>query len=66
LYLDTSGLGSQNFHVRVVIHVNEYTTGAAEMLAQLAQENRLGTIVGNRTPCRLLARILSKKVAFST
>lgn len=54
--LETSGLGSQSFHGRVVILVNEHTTGAAEMLAQFAQENGLGTIVGNKTPGRLLSR----------
>ena len=54
--LETSGLGSQSFHGRVVILVNEHTTGAAEMLAQFAQENGLGTIVGNKTPGRLVSR----------
>jgi carboxyl-terminal processing protease len=49
-------LGRQSFHGRVVILVNEHTTGAAEMLAQFAQENGLGTIVGNKTPGRLLSR----------
>jgi C-terminal processing protease CtpA/Prc len=51
--LEISGLGRQSFHGRVVILVNEHTTGAAEMLAQFAQENGLGTIVGNKTPGRL-------------
>jgi carboxyl-terminal processing protease len=36
--------------------VNEHTTGAAEMLAQFVQENGLGTIVGNKTPGRLVSR----------
>ena len=54
--LETSGLGSQSFHGRVVILVNEHTTGAAEMLVQFAQENGLGTVVGNKTPGRLVSR----------
>ena len=54
--LETSGLGNQSFHGRVVILVNEHTTGAAEMLVQFAQENGLGTIVGHKTPGRLVSR----------
>jgi carboxyl-terminal processing protease len=54
--LETSGLGRQSFHGRVVILVNEHTTGAAEMLVQFAQENGLGTVVGNKTPGRLVSR----------
>jgi len=54
--LETSGLGKQSFHGRVVVLVNEHTTGAAEMLAQFVQENGLGTIVGNKTPGRLVSR----------
>jgi C-terminal processing protease CtpA/Prc len=54
--LETSGLGKQSFHGRVVVLVNEHTTGAAEMLAQFVQENRLGTIVGSKTPGRLVSR----------
>jgi carboxyl-terminal processing protease len=54
--LETAGLGRQSFHGRVVILVNEHTTGAAEMLVQFAQENGLGTVVGNRTPGRLVSR----------
>lgn len=54
--LETSGLGKQSFHGRVVVLVNEHTTGAAEMLAQFVQENGLGTVVGSKTPGRLVAR----------
>ena len=54
--LETAGLGRQSFHGRVVILVNEHTTGAAEMLVQFAQENGLGTVVGNKTPGRLVSR----------
>lgn len=54
--LVTEGLGKRRFHGRVVILVNEHSTGAAEMLAQFAQENHLATIVGTRTAGRLVSR----------
>jgi carboxyl-terminal processing protease len=54
--LETEGLGSQSFHGRVAILVNEHTTGAAEMVVQFAQENNLGTVVGSKTPGRLVSR----------
>lgn len=54
--LVTEGFGSRPFHGRVAILVNEHSTGAAEMLAQFAQENRLATIVGSKTAGRLVSR----------
>ena len=45
----TQGLGRQTFHNRIVILVNEWTNSAAEMLANFAAENRLGTVVGQKT-----------------
>src|SRR5713101_3352657 len=51
----TEGLGSQRFHGRVVILVNEHTSSAGEMVAAFAEENRLATIVGAKTPGRLLS-----------
>ena len=51
----TEGLGSQRFHGRVVILVNEHTSSAGEMVAAFAAENRLATIVGTKTPGRLLS-----------
>ena len=54
--LETEGLGRQPFHGRIVFLVNEHSTGAAEMVAQFAQENKLATIVGSKTPGHLLAR----------
>jgi carboxyl-terminal processing protease len=54
--LETEGLGTQSFHGRVVILVDEHTTGAAEMLAQFAQENNLAVVVGNKTPGKLVSR----------
>jgi len=51
----TEGLGPQKFHGRVVILVNEHTASAGEMVAAFAEENRLATIVGKKTPGRLLS-----------
>ena len=51
----TEGLGAQQFHGRVVILVNQHSASAAEMLAGFAQENHLATIVGTKTPGRLLS-----------
>lgn len=51
----TEGLGPQRFHGRVVILVNQHTASAGEMLAAFAEENGLGTIVGTKTPGRLLS-----------
>jgi C-terminal processing protease CtpA/Prc len=45
----TQGLGPQPFHNRLVVLVNECTNSAAEMVANFAAENRLGTIVGQKT-----------------
>jgi carboxyl-terminal processing protease len=52
----TEGLGRRSFHGRIAILVNEHSTGAAEMLAQFAYENRLATIVGSKTAGRLVSR----------
>lgn len=51
----TEGLGVQRFHGRVVILVNEHTSSAGEMVAAFANENQLATIVGAKTPGRLLS-----------
>src|SRR6202158_199976 len=51
----TEGLGPQKFHGRVVILVNEHTASAGEMVAAFAEENQLATIVGTKTPGRLLS-----------
>jgi len=51
----TEGLGPQRFHGRVVVLVNEHTASAGEMVAAFAEENRLATIVGTKTPGRLLS-----------
>jgi carboxyl-terminal processing protease len=45
----TQGLGKQPFHNRIVVLVNEWTNSAAEMVANFAAENKLATIVGQKT-----------------
>lgn len=69
LVLVTEGLGSQPFHGRTVVLINEYTHSAAEMVCSFAKENRLAPLVGTRTsgevlgganftlPCGYLLRI---------
>lgn len=52
--LVTEGLGPQPFHGRIAILVNQHSASAAEMVAAFAQENRLATIVGTKTPGRLV------------
>jgi len=51
----TEGSGPQRFHGRVIILVNEHTASAGEMVAAFAEENKLATIVGTKTPGRLLS-----------
>lgn len=51
----TEGLGPKRFHGRVVLMVNEHTASAGEMVAAFAEENELATIVGTKTPGRLLS-----------
>jgi len=51
----TEGLGPRPFHGRVVLMVNEHTASAGEMVAAFAEENKLATIVGTKTPGRLLS-----------
>lgn len=60
VFLYTEGQGSKAYRGRVVILVNEHTTGAAEMLTQFAQENQLARIVGSKTPGRLVSRSATK------
>lgn len=60
VFLYTEALGRRAHHGSTVILVNEHTTGAAEMLAQFAQENGLAKIVGSKTPGRLVSRSATK------
>jgi C-terminal processing protease CtpA/Prc len=60
IFLYTEALGRQAWHGRTVILVDEHTAGAAEMVAQFAQENQLATVVGMKTSGRLVTRRASK------
>jgi carboxyl-terminal processing protease len=60
VFLYTEALGSRAHHGRTAILINEHTTGAAEMVAQFAQENQLAILVGTKTPGRLVSRSASK------
>jgi C-terminal processing protease CtpA/Prc len=51
----TERLGAQAHHGRVVLLVNEHSASAAEMVAAFAAENGLATLVGTKTPGRLVA-----------
>jgi C-terminal processing protease CtpA/Prc len=53
--LETEGLGPQPFHGHVVLLVNRHTASAAEMIVAFARENRLATIIGEKTAGRLLS-----------
>ena len=52
--LFTEGLGSQKFHGRIVVLVNEHSASASEMVAAFARENQVARIVGTATPGRLV------------
>ncbi|MCC7241469.1 MAG: hypothetical protein IT180_06065 [Acidobacteria bacterium] len=51
----TEALGAQRHHGRTVLLVNEHSASAAEMVAAFASESGLATVVGTRTPGRLVA-----------
>lgn len=55
IVLETEGLGAQTFHGRIVLLVDRHTASAAEMIVAFARENRLATVVGERTAGRLLS-----------
>jgi len=54
LVLVTEGLGSQPFHGRTVVLINEHTHSAAEMVCSFAKEKRLASLVGTRTAGEVL------------
>lgn len=51
----TETLGAARHHGRVVLMVNEHSASAAEMVAAFASEYALATLVGTKTPGRLVA-----------
>ena len=50
IFLYTEALGRREWHGRTAILVDEHTAGAAEMVAQFAQENQSGHNRGNEDP----------------
>jgi C-terminal processing protease CtpA/Prc len=60
IFLYTEALGRRPWHGHTAILVDEHSAGAAEMVAQFAQENQLATIVGMKTAGRLVTRKASK------
>ncbi|HEX5235040.1 MAG TPA: S41 family peptidase [Silvibacterium sp.] len=55
IVLETEGLGPQPFHGRIALLVDRHTASAAEMIVAFARENKLATIVGEKTAGRLLS-----------
>ncbi len=55
IVLETEGLGPKPFHGRVILLVNRNTASASEMIVAFARENKLATIVGEKTAGRLLS-----------
>lgn len=55
IVLQTEGLGKNSFHGRIVLLVNRHTASAAEMIVAFARENKLATIIGEKTAGRLLS-----------
>jgi carboxyl-terminal processing protease len=53
--LETEGLGAKTFHGRIVVLVDRHTASAAEMVTIFAKENKLATILGEKTAGRLLS-----------
>jgi carboxyl-terminal processing protease len=51
----TEALGAQRHHGRTALLVNEHSASAAEMVAAFAKESGLATVVGTKTPGRLVA-----------
>ena len=55
IVLQSEGVGKKPFHGRVVLLVNRHTASAAEMIVAFARENKLATIIGEKTAGRLLS-----------
>ena len=54
LALFTEGLGTQAWHGKTAVLINEHTASAAEMVASFVKENRLATLVGTKTSGQVL------------
>jgi C-terminal processing protease CtpA/Prc len=55
IVLQTEGLGTKPFHRRIVLLVDRHTASAAEMIVAFARENKLASIIGEKTAGRLLS-----------
>ena len=55
IVLETEGLGFRSFHGNIVLLVDRHTASAAEMIVAFAKENKLATVVGEKTAGRLLS-----------
>jgi carboxyl-terminal processing protease len=55
IVLQTEGLGPMPFHGRIVLLVDRHTASAAEMIVAFARENKLATMIGEKTAGRLLS-----------
>ena len=53
--LESEGLGPKPYDGRIVLLVDRHTASAAEMVTIFAKENKLATIVGEKTAGRLLS-----------
>ncbi len=55
IVLESEGHGPQSYQGNVVLLVDRHTASAAEMVTIFAKENKLATIVGEKTAGRLLS-----------
>jgi carboxyl-terminal processing protease len=55
IVLESEGLGPRPYDGRIVLLVDRHTASAAEMVTIFAKENKLATIVGEKTAGRLLS-----------
>jgi carboxyl-terminal processing protease len=55
IVLESEGLGPKPYDGNIVLLVDRHTASAAEMVTVFAKENRLATIVGEKTAGRLLS-----------
>jgi carboxyl-terminal processing protease len=55
IVLESEGCGRQSYQGNVVLLVDRHTASAAEMVTIFAKENKLATIIGEKTAGRLLS-----------
>ncbi|WP_035353811.1 S41 family peptidase [Edaphobacter aggregans] len=55
IVLESEGLGPKPYDGRIILLVDRHTASAAEMVTIFAKENKLATIVGEKTAGRLLS-----------